>query len=113
MNLQEALSFGRITICPLTCSITGRARGGRGGFGGGGGGGGHGGYSGNNGSGGAGGAGGGAGGGRGAAGGGIRSGSFGSRPPSGISFGTQDVQSLVQNDISFQVGFAHFLFSSW
>ncbi|VDK31475.1 unnamed protein product [Taenia asiatica] len=82
----------------------GRARGGRGG-----GGGGHGGYSGDSGSGGAGGAGGGAGGGRGGAGGGrggagggVSYGSFGSRPPSGISFGTQDVQSLVQNDISFQ-----------
>ncbi|KAL5960760.1 Protein FAM98A [Taenia solium] len=82
----------------------GRARGGRGG-----GGGGHGGYSGDSGSsgagGGAGGAGGGAGGGRGGVGGGVSYGSFGSRPPSGISFGTQDVQSLVQNDIIFQVYF--------
>ncbi|KAH9280462.1 Protein FAM98A [Echinococcus granulosus] len=81
-----------------------RAGGGRGG-GRGRGGGGRGGYSSGDGSGGARGGRGGAGGGRGGAGGGVSSESFGARPPSGISFGAQDIQNLVQNNISFQPQF--------
>ncbi|VDM24796.1 unnamed protein product [Hydatigera taeniaeformis] len=88
----------------------GRGRGGRGGDGRGGGG--HGGYSGGIASG-AGGAGGRAGSGRGGADGTIGSESFGSRPPSGISFGAQDIQNPIQIDLSFQVSFIQLLFPSW
>ncbi|EUB62822.1 hypothetical protein EGR_02263 [Echinococcus granulosus] len=90
MNLEETLYLGCITLRLPNHSITGRGRGG----------GGRGGYSSGDGSGGARGGRGGAGGGRGGAGGGVSSESFGARPPSGISFGAQDIQNLVQNNIT-------------